>query len=52
MALMSAAASPSFYNDGSTKQEIEIEQSDTVVICTLRTHRIGFGAIEFQSFYL
>ena len=33
-----------------TKQEIEIEESDTVVAYLLRAHGIGFGAIEFQSF--
>jgi hypothetical protein len=31
------------------KQEIEIEQSDTVVAGFLRARGIGFGAIRFQS---
>jgi hypothetical protein len=32
------------------KQEIEIEESDTVLTYLLRTHRIGFGTIKLQSF--
>ncbi len=37
------------YERGSTKQEIEIEQSDTVVADFLRTCGIGFSAINFTS---
>jgi hypothetical protein len=37
------------YNLGFTKQEIEIEESDIVLACLLRTHHIGFGTIGFQS---
>src|SRR6202030_3912760 len=39
-------------NLGSTKQEIEIEESDTVLACLLRTYHIGFGTIGFQSYQL
>jgi len=34
----------------SRKEEIEIEQSDTVLACLLRDRRIGFGTIKFPSF--
>lgn len=37
---------------GPTKEEIEIEESDTVVIGGLRTHGFGFGPIEFQPLHL
>ncbi len=40
---------PVLHDLGFYKQEMEIEESNTVVASFLRTRGIGFGAIKFQS---